>query len=342
MKNQKALIALAAVFGLVLIGGIIAATVALLSPSQPVAPSKQTNATSSSSDFKQGTVSTLSGGTSSYRNLKGLTIRINQIDTCHPSQISAYISVSSEQGDVNKSFSKKDVAVYIDGKKIANFDFSSTASKKLPLANMLVIDHSGSMQGAAMDSAKSAATSYVDKLGEADQVGLIQFDTTVDTLVGMTTDKAAVKAQIAQITARGDTAIYDALSQSIGAVPNCGRKAITVLSDGGDTASKVANEASVIDAANTQNLPIFAVGIKGSTFDPTSIRTIADKTGGQYLEANTPDEIAGIYGKIDGQLKGQFVANFSTGLKKDGKVHTLKIISTIEGSETGSERVFTY
>ena len=193
-----------------------------------------------------------------------------------------------------------------------------------------------------MDSAKSAATSYVDKLGEADQVGLIQFDTTVDTLVGMTTDKAAVKAQIAQITARGDTAIYDALSQSIGAVPNCGRKAITVLSDGGDTASKVANEASVIDAANTQNLPIFAVGIKGSTFDPTSIRTIADKTGGQYLEANTPDEIAGIYGKIDGQLKGQFVANFSTGLKKDGKVHTLKIISTIEGSETGSERVFTY
>ncbi|MCA9339774.1 MAG: VWA domain-containing protein [Candidatus Saccharibacteria bacterium] len=336
MKNRTLLIAIAIVAGAALLGGIVAVIMMLLAPEQSSSPNQQ------SSNFKQGTVSTLSGGTSSYRNLKGLTIRVNQIDTCHPTQISAYVSVSSEQGDVNKNFGKNDVSVYLDGQKVANFDFSSTASKKLPLANMLVIDHSGSMQGAAMESAKGAAASYIDKLGDNDQVGLIQFDTSVETLAAMTTDKTSVKAKIGQIAARGDTAIYDALAESIGAVPNCGRKQITVLSDGGDTASKSSNEQAVIAAANKSNMPIFAVGIQGSTFDPTSIRAIADQTGGQYLEANNPAEIASIYDKIDGQLKGQFVANFTTGLKKDGMTHTLKIISNVEGSETGSERHFIY
>ncbi len=335
--SRRTLIWIATTVGVVLfvLIGVVAAMLL-----RPPLDSNQT-AQSTQSEFK-GNVSDLSGGTISYRNLKGLTLRINQIDTCNPKVISAYVSVSAESGDVNKNFSKNDVKVYLDGKQINNFEFNAVDSAKLPLANILAIDHSGSMAGAAMDNAKSAATTYIDKLNSSDQVGVLQFDSSVDILAPISTDKQRAKSAIAGIEARGDTSMYDALNQSINAVPNCGRKAVTILTDGTDTSSHSATEASVTAQAMKANLPIFAVGIKGSTFDATSIRQIAEKTGGQYLEANTPSEISSLYGKIDSQLKGQFATNLTVTIPKDGSSHTLKIISNIEGSETGSERIFVY
>ncbi len=335
-QPKNLLIVLSAITGLVLLA-IIAVVVGLIAGDE-----QESRSSGGGTSIGKGTVSSLSGGTASYRNLKGLTLRINQIDTCNPSQLSAYVSVSSEQGQVNKNFGKSDVKVYFDGEKVASFEFSSVDTNKLPLANMLTIDHSGSMTGAPIANAKSAAISYVDQLKSADQVGVVQFDDRIELLAEVSPDKAKARSVIEGISPRGDTAVYDALSRSIESVPNCGRKAVTILTDGTDTASKISTEQSVIDAANKTNLPIFAVGVKSDGFDPSSIRSISEKTGGQYLEANTPDEIAAIYKKIDSQLTGQFALNLKLNVKKDGSTHTLKIISNVEGSETGSERVFVY
>lgn len=342
--NRKVLIigsSIISVILLVLIGVAVYALMGTGADLQTDSEAQSTSTEPTGSQFR-GTASSLSGATTSFRNLKGLTLRINQIDTCNPKQLSAYISVSAESGTVNTNFSKQDVEVYLDGKKVSNFNFSSVDTNKLPLANMLVIDHSGSMAGAAMDNAKSAAASYVGRLKQNDQAGVIKFDHRVSPLVDMTIDKNKVRDAINTILPEGDTALYDALTTAIEKTPNCGRKAVTVLTDGADTASTTASESSVIERASQLSLPVFAVGIKGSAFDPSSIRSIADKTGGVYLEANTPQEIADLYSKIDSQLTGQFVTNLAIPFSKDGKPHTLKIISKVEGSPTGSERVFTY
>lgn len=302
--------------------------------------SEDTSGTGSS--FNSGTISSLSGGVSSYRNLKGLTLRINQIETCNPEVVTAYVSVSSEEGDVNTNFGKQDVSVYLDGQKIDDFEFTAVDTAKSPLSNNLLIDHSGSMNAPAMSNAKRAAKQYVAKLKSGDQAGLIQFDHLVEPLVGMTTDKAKVSRAVDGITPRGDTAIFDAIARGLDGVPDCGRGAVTVLTDGEDTASKSFSQSSVIKKASQANLPVFAVGIKSPNFDPSAIRAIAEKSGGQYLEANTSSEIAALYDNIDGQLTGQFVANFKVSLDKDGSTHTLKIVSEVEGSDTGSERAFVY
>jgi Mg-chelatase subunit ChlD len=194
----------------------------------------------------------------------------------------------------------------------------------------------------AMANAKSAAATYIDKLKAVDQVGVIQFDDQVEILASVSTDKVKAKNAVNSITPRGDTALYDALQESIQGVPDCGRKAVTVLTDGNDTASKNGDSAIVIQKANEANLPIFSVGIKGSQFNPSVIRSISESTGGQYLEANTPSEISAIYEKIDGQLTGQFVANLKLSTAKNGQIHKLKIVSTVKGSATSSERTFKY
>jgi len=285
----------------------------------------------------------LFGKTVSLRNLKGLTLRIHQIETCSASGVSAYVGVSTDEGVVNTKFKKADVKVYVDGKEVTDFDFSPVNTNTSPISNVLVIDHSGSMTtNGALNNAKAAATQYIQKLKASDQAALVQFDDRVETLVAMTQDKAAVVSSIATIQPRGDTAIYDALDQAIGLISGCGRKAVTILTDGDDTASKTQSQTSVIDRANKANLPIFSVGVKGLDFNPTSIKNISAATGGQYLEANTPAEIGELYDRINGQLSGQFVANLRLKTSKTGAVHTLKIISTVEGSPTSSERSFIY
>jgi VWFA-related protein len=304
-------------------------------------PSNDTTKSTKQGNLSSGSVTKFSGSTTSTRNLKGLTLRINQIETCNPKVISAYVAVSADNGVVNTNFSKKDVKVYLDNKEIKDFDFNSVDTTKTPLTSMLVLDHSGSMAGAAMDNAKSAATQYVQKLQPNDQVGVIQFSNTVEILANINTDKSASINAIAGISAKGNTAIYDALNKAVNTVPDCGRKAVIVLSDGDDTSSSSTAE-SVKSNANKANLPIFSVGIKGEGFNPATIKQISESTGGQYLEANTPTEISGLYGNIDGQLTGQFVANLKLSVPKDGSTHTLKIVSNVEGSPTSSERSFAY
>ena len=340
VANNRILLAVAS-FVMMLLVGVIVVVILLLRDTSVSQPALNQSPVPIGSDFT-GHVSDLKGGTVSTRSLKGLTMRINQIDTCNPKIVSAFVAVSSDAGQVNKNFGKGDVKVYLDGKQVTNFDFASVNTAKLPLANIMVIDHSGSMRGVAMDTAKSAAATYISRLLPNDQVGVIQFDTSVDVLVAVSTDKAKAQSAIHGISARGDTALYDALNSAVGSVPNCGRKAITVLTDGEDTASKTSSVDSVIAEASKVNIPIFAVGIKSAGYDSSNIRKISEATGAQYLEANTPQEISDLYGKIDGQLTGQFAANLHISLPKDGSTHTLKIISTVEGSDTQSERTFVY
>lgn len=354
LKNNPALWIIS---GIILLLAIVVILLVLLvtrrdTSTSTITQTSNTESTSNSSDtttnqnsgsnLNKGTVSNLSGGVTSFTNLKGLTLRINQIETCNESVVSAFVSVSAKSGDVNTEFTKQNVTVYLDNSKLSEFDFEPINPTKLPLASMLVIDKSGSMKGDPIVNAKSAATGFVDKLRTADQVGVIQFDTTVSVLSRVSTDKVVAKSAIAGITAAGDTAIYDALATAVTESPSCGRKAIVVLSDGEDTASKNASVKSVIDAASKANLPIFSVGIKSSGFDPNNITAISNATGGQYLEANTSTEVSNLYGKIEGQLSGQFVANLRMTVPKDGTVHTLKIVSNVGGSNTSSERSFLY
>lgn len=336
------------------IGAVLMVIIALLAILLLTKPASQTtsptptpsgqasnNGTGPGSSLNKGTVSSLSGGVVSFQNLKGLTLRINQIDTCAASSIAAYVSVSAQSGDVNTSFSKKNVKVYLDGQEMNDFEFNAVNTTQAPLANMLAVDVSGSMSGTAISNARQAAASYIDRLKPNDQVGLIQFNQTASVRAGLSTNKTAARSAATGLVAGGNTAIYDALNLAITNLPACGRKAITVLTDGEDTASK-STLASVKDAAAKANLPIFAVGIKGTGFNPATINALASGTGGQYLEANTPGEISSLYQKIDSQLTGQFEANLKVPAAKNGAVHTLKIVSTIEGSDTSSERAFVF
>ncbi len=286
-------------------------------------------------------VTDLIGVTSSTVNLVGLTLRINQIEVCNEPELKAYVAVTSEAGDV-KQLNSGDVTVSIDGKTIDNPVFEKIDANAQPLTASLVIDRSGSMRGAPIEHAQKAATSFVNQAADGSKIGVVSFDHEVNRQLEPTTNHTRVKDSIRSIDVRGDTALYDAVAQAIENTGGCSRRAIIILSDGGDTASKNVTLAKAIDRANRTGIPVFVVGLKGTTYDEATLKKLASGTGGQLFQTSSPEKLADLYRRIDAQLKGQYYVALKLDIAKTGKEHRLKIVSKVEGSKTSSERSFIY
>lgn len=85
-----------------------------------------------------------------------------------------------------------------------------------PPVNMaIVLDKSGSMQGAKMREAKSAAISAINMLGPDDIVSVVTYESTVSVIVPATkaSDRAAIISAIQQIQPDGSTALFSGVSK---------------------------------------------------------------------------------------------------------------------------------
>jgi Ca-activated chloride channel homolog len=85
---------------------------------------------------------------------------------------------------------------------------------------ILTMDVSGSMMATDVEpsrlaAAKQAANDFVDQLPASVKVGLVAFSTAPRTVVAPTTDRAAVHQGIANLQARGGTALGDAIATSL-------------------------------------------------------------------------------------------------------------------------------
>jgi Ca-activated chloride channel family protein len=81
--------------------------------------------------------------------------------------------------------------------------------KPTPLNFCLVLDHSGSMQGAKLNNMKAATRRVIEMLTPEDIVSLVVFDDTVNVVLPAThaTDKTALIGQVDTITEAGGTAM---------------------------------------------------------------------------------------------------------------------------------------
>jgi len=282
----------------------------------------------------------LIGVATAMRNLAGMLVQINQIDVCSFPLLKVYATVTDEKGKAFTDTLASDFSLSEDGKEIENFIMKRATDETMPLNVALVIDRSGSMKGEPMVKAKEAAVDFVNRLKSQDQVSVIQFDTEIELVQSPTDDKSLVINKINSITPRSDTALYDVVHFSAENFSGCGRKAVILLTDGRDTASKKHTLEKSINRANEVNVPVFVVGLKSYQFTPEVLRQIAEQTGAQYFEAPTPNDLAEMYKKISGQLEGQYKFEFQSNHSKDDQEHRIRLESHIYGSDTVSEKSY--
>lgn len=169
-------------------------------------------------------------------------------------------------------------------------DRSAGSSADLPpRALMVVLDVSGSVAGARLAAARTAARALAAKLPDDVQLGLIAVTDSPRLLLRPTEDRTAFTQALDKLNAKGKTALYDGVLlgrdalEKAGFGPDSDRRML-VLSDGADTASK-ATRPQVTESLGAGRLPTDVVAAQATADGLANLKAIAQAGGGNLLTA---------------------------------------------------------
>ncbi|MHB1341431.1 MAG: VWA domain-containing protein [Coriobacteriia bacterium] len=186
------------------------------------------------------------------------------------------------------------------------------AGEREPVDVALVVDTSGSMKGKALADAQSAALAFVEEMAADDHVALFSFASVPNQAAAFTTDKAEVGRAIKALAASGETAAYDALVRTAQAFKDsASRRAIVLLSDGGDTVSGSSLD-DAVRAVKEAGTPVYVVALTTSESNPNALRAVSEGSGGRFLPVVESGRLADLYQGIARELTSQYVVSYES------------------------------
>jgi VWFA-related protein len=223
---------------------------------------------------------------------------------------------------------EKDFKVTDDGKPVTLSKFEYV--KNLPLSIGMAIDTSGSMQ-TRMDEAQKAGAQFFQKvLKKGDRAFLLAFDEEPQMVQTWSAKLADMHAGLAKLRAEETTALYDAVIEALYNFQGVrGQKALVLISDGKDTASKFSFD-QALEYARRAAVPIYAigVGIKSNDIDVRSkLQKLCAETGGTVYHIERAADLQKIYDDIQVELRSQYVLGFYPGadIKSGGKWREVEV-----------------
>ncbi|HEV2021851.1 MAG TPA: VWA domain-containing protein [Terriglobales bacterium] len=226
--------------------------------------------------------------------------------------VNVFATVVDEHGAPVADLKKEDFQIFEDGEpqKIAVFDRESG----LPLSIVLAVDTSLSTRKDLKLELESARRFVHSILRPGDALSLYEFKETVRELVPFTSDRARIDGGIDRLRPSFGTALYDALylgSQTL--EDRQGRKVMVVITDGGDTTSKVKYAEAVRAAQQSEAIvysiiivPIEASAGRNTGGEHALIQISAD-TGGKYYYASDIPRLDQAFRQISDELRTQYM-----------------------------------
>jgi len=240
--------------------------------------------------------------------------------------VEIYATVFDRGGRAVDGLQREQFEIRDDGaaQTIQVFESAETA-----LSCALLLDTTASMT-AAIPALRNAAREFIGQLRPNDRVAVYGFSDHVDELSEMTEDKAAARRALARLHASGRTALFDAISQvALNLERRPGKKAIVVLTDGGDNAS-VLNRQSAANRARKAGVPVFAVAQGDALKDAAAanlLHELAQATGGRMYKANHPKDIDNVFSAIAGDLQSGYLLAFHAPAEEKAQPwHELQIL----------------
>lgn len=181
-------------------------------------------------------------------------------------------------------------------------DVSYTASMEESgaLRICLVVDRSGSMDGQPMNDLKQALRDFVQDLDEGTSLSLVAFDSGAECLVELTEDSTVLLNTVDNLYASGGTDITSGIRSGTQTLSGAGGGQVMLLLTDGQSDIDFA----AVEEAAAQGITIHTIGF-GSVND-TLLQEIADRTGGQYVRADSSQELRNVYASLQ-QIIGNTV-----------------------------------
>jgi Ca-activated chloride channel family protein len=186
--------------------------------------------------------------------------------------------------------------------KIGLLGSELAARSRAPVNLALVLDRSSSMAGDKIEEAKRAAILAVERLGPADTLAVIAYDTTVAVIVPPTRaiEKDAITAAIASIEPQGSTALFAGVSQGANELRSVLDKSrvnrVILLSDGmANIGPSSPGELAALGASLArEGISVTTVGL-GLGYNEDLMMQLALASDGNHSFVEHSQQLAGLF-----------------------------------------------
>ena len=170
---------------------------------------------------------------------------------------------------------------------------SASGSGQVARTTVLAIDTSDSMRGARIRAARAAAAAYLSTVPSDVRVGVVTFADSVDTVLAPTTDRAAARSAIANLSLSLHTSLYSGVAAAVDATGTDGQRDVLLLSDGKDTTS--ASLKTLVASVKKSGAKVDAVSLaQGDAANP-ALQQIAAAGRGSVLNAQNTAQLTAAY-----------------------------------------------
>ena len=229
--------------------------------------------------------------------------------------VSILATVLDRQGRIIHDLAKDDFSVAENGRPQTLRYFSRDTD--LPLTLGLMVDTSMS-QVRVIDAERAASFRFVDQVlrEDKDKVFVMQFDMAVQISQPLTSSREDLRRALAyvdtptraQLQAQygGGTLLFDAVVRASHEILGTrqGRKALIIMSDGGENGSDAAMQ-EAIDAAHKSDTMIYSI-LFGGTEGRSILQRMSRETGGGYFEVTKKFSIDQVFAAIQDELRSQY------------------------------------
>jgi Ca-activated chloride channel family protein len=202
-----------------------------------------------------------------------------------------------------------------------------------PVSVGIVLDVSGSMNS-KIDRARDAVVALLEASNPQDEFFLTTFADQPTLVQGFTPKVDDIRSQLPFMSARGRTSLIDAIVLAVNQMRKARyqRKALVIISDGGDNRSRY-TEKDVKSLIKEADVLVYSIGIFDTEFQtleerlgPGLLAGISGLTGASAYTLANPNYLPRIAQHIACELRNQYILGYSPdGSRHDGKWRKINV-----------------
>jgi VWFA-related protein len=261
------------------------------------------------------------------RHIAGLNLRVETTLVLIP------VAVTDSLNRFVLGLQKEDFHLSEDGveQNVAHF-----SGEDAPLSVGLVFDESGSMDY-KLRTSQAAVAEFLKTMNANDDAFLVEFSDHARLSVGFTADTDEIQHALKKAQPSGLTAMLDAINLALHEMKKArnSRKAIVIISDGGDNHSHY-TAADIEVLVREADVQIYAMGVFEPSLPfgltpeevsgPRLLSEIATQTGGRAFAAALMGDLPSVAARIGIELRNQYVLGYyPKNQTNDGKYRHVEV-----------------
>ena len=244
------------------------------------------------------------------------------------------VVVTDKQGKLVSDLTTDRFAVFDNGRRVP-IDFFT--NEDTPVTIGLVVDASGSMRS-KIGEVVAATLAFAKSSNPNDELFAVRFNDDVRHAVAdapflLASDVTRLEAAMTSVRPDGRTALYDGIMTALDHLSQGtrARKALIVISDGGDNAS-TAQLDDVLKRARDSNAAIYTVGIYDESDidrNPRVLKALAQTTGGERYLPHSPSELLRTCNLIAREIRSGYTIGYVPP-DHDGAYHHVRVVVDVQ------------